>query len=236
MLILGYGFLLQKNRLPFDNSLLAFLIQLHLISGIAYILIFFIHVVSIRKFFIFAILLSISLMIFFLLIHVINQDLTQQDKVPVKNKGSQLILTLATARQFYLDLFFDVFGYPPDDRMSTKEELFDAVNQYRVARGMDALREHPSLCGIAQADFQQLYAFYSNRTVQIVRRSSQKGEITEIGEIINAGLQPNEGQHIVNAKWARSFSSQKTLLEDPQWQFGCAAVSEFNVTFIFGKY
>ncbi|MBI4009342.1 hypothetical protein HY357_03845, partial [Candidatus Roizmanbacteria bacterium] len=108
MLILGYGFLLQKNRLPFDNSLLAFLIQLHLISGIAYILIFFIHVVSIRKFFIFAILLSISLIIFFLLIHVINQDLTQQDKVPVKNKGSQLILTLATARQFYLDLFFDV--------------------------------------------------------------------------------------------------------------------------------
>lgn len=236
VILLAYGYLVQKSRLPFDNTFLTLFVEINLLSGIVYLVIFLAQITGLKKLLIFGSTIGSSLLLIYYVISIIAQIASIEKGEPRTEPLPQSIRVLADARQFYLDLFFDVFGYPPDDRMSTAKELFDAANKYRSARALPPLQEHSSLCQIAKADFQELYAFASSKNFAIVRHSEQKEAFGPIGEIIQSGSQPNLGKHIVGVRWARSFSQQKEILEDPEWQFGCGVVSEFNVVFVFGKY
>lgn len=234
--LITYGFLLQKQTLALDNNLLSLLVEISLSTAIVYLFLFFLQLIGLKKLLLMALLLGFTFYLIYFVINSIAQIASIETGQPRKKPLPPSIRLLADARQFYLDLFFDAFGYPPDQNMSTAKELFEAVNQYRRARALASLLEHSSLCQIAQADFQALYPFISTKNYALVKLFEQREGFAKMGEIIQTAPHPNIGKHIVNVRWARSFSQQKEILEDPEWRFGCGAVSEYNVTFVFGKY
>lgn len=138
--------------------------------------------------------------------------------------------------KFYSDLLFEVFGYPPDIRMATSDEILTAVNNYRQKLGFSELIENDTLCQIAQARISELSSFSTSKKYEAVNTYQIDNIlIKDVGEIVQSMPQPNLAPNIVEKNWARFFGPEKKLLNDASWEFGCSLVSDYKVVFVFGK-
>lgn len=75
----------------------------------------------------------------------------------------------------------------------------------------------------------------ARRFAKVKNYSQENLDFKQIGEIVQANAQPNSGKSIVNLKWARLYSAEKTTLEDSSFEYGCAVVSNYSLVFIFGR-
>ena len=124
---------------------------------------------------------------------------------------------------------------PPDPAMSTRDELFDAMNSYRSTHGVNQLKRSDLLCSIAQ-----------NRAAEQVANGGLDGhagfdkyagnqeEFSRMGEVLFGGVQPQYGVHIVEYGWDRSLTGHREAIRNPDWQYGCGGIAGYFAVFIFG--
>lgn len=124
---------------------------------------------------------------------------------------------------------------PPDSRMSTPDELYEAINNYRSAHGVNRLQKSDFLCSVAE-----------NRAVEQVANGGLDGhagfekyakdqnEFGRMGEVLFGGVQPQYGVHIVEFGWDRSLTGHREAIRDPNWQAGCGGIADYFAVFVFG--
>ena len=125
---------------------------------------------------------------------------------------------------------------PPDPTMSTADELFDAMNNYRKAHSVSTLTKNDLLCSIAQNRANEQFANGDldnhagfNKYVQ------DQDEFSLMGEVLFGGSQPQYGVHIVEFGWNRSLTGHKEAIQDPDWNHGCGGVAGYFAVFIFAS-
>lgn len=127
-------------------------------------------------------------------------------------------------------------AHPADSRMSTSEELFVAVNEYRKAHGIGTLEKNDLLCSIAQNRANEQLSYGSlDSHAGFEKYARNQTDFDAMGEILYGGVQNQLGVHIVEWGWARSQTGHKESLEDRKWQNGCGGVAGLFAVFIFGK-
>lgn len=126
---------------------------------------------------------------------------------------------------------------PPDPRMSTQDELFDAINQYRKANGINEVQKSDALCTIAQkrAD-EQLANGALDDHAGFDKYVNGQNEFSTMGEVLFGGNQPEYGVHIVEFGWARSLTGHREAIRDTNWQYGCGGIAGYYAVFIFGTH
>lgn len=124
---------------------------------------------------------------------------------------------------------------PPDPRMSTSDELFDAMNDYRRSHGVNTLQRSGTLCNIAQNRANEQIANGSlDDHAGFSKYAQNQNEFSRVGEVLFGGVQPQYGVHIVEYGWDRSLTGHKEAISDPNWQFGCGGIAGYYAVFIFG--
>lgn len=124
---------------------------------------------------------------------------------------------------------------PPDPQMSTADELFEAINNYRRAHNVSALTKNDLLCSIAQnrADEQLAKGELDNHE-GFDKYAKDQNEFNRMGEVLFGGAQPQYGVHIVEYGWDRSLTGHKEAIQNPGWNYGCGGVAGYFAVFIFG--
>ncbi|KKQ75426.1 MAG: hypothetical protein US96_C0011G0024 [Candidatus Woesebacteria bacterium GW2011_GWB1_38_5b] len=123
---------------------------------------------------------------------------------------------------------------PQDSKMSTEDELFDAMNVYRSTHGVNQLQKNDLLCSIAQNRAAEQVAndgFDSH--AGFGKYASNQNEFSKMGEVLFGGAQPQYGVHIVEYGWDRSLTGHRETIRNPDWQFGCAGIADFFAVFVF---
>lgn len=124
---------------------------------------------------------------------------------------------------------------PPDPRMSTAEELFEAMNNYRRAHSLSILQKSDLLCSIADNRAKEQSANGKlDGHAGFGKYAEEQNEFSVMGEVLFGGAQPQYGVHIVEFGWDRSLTGHKEAIQDPSWQFGCGGISGYFAVFIFG--
>lgn len=125
---------------------------------------------------------------------------------------------------------------PPDSRMSTAEELFDAMNSYRSAHGVSTLQKSDTLCSIAQNRANEQVANGKlDGHVGFEKYAKEQEEYAGMGEVLFGGSQPQYGVHIVEFGWDRSLTGHREAIQNPSWQYGCGGIADYYAVFIFGS-
>lgn len=104
--------------------------------------------------------------------------------------------------------------------MTTPEELFEAMNNYRKAHGLSILQKNGTLCYIAQAragELQQLGKLDSHAGMD--KYTHSQNEFNHLSEVISAGVYPESGVHIVEWGFDRSLTGHKEAISNPVWQY-----------------
>lgn len=124
---------------------------------------------------------------------------------------------------------------PPDPRMSTADELFEAMNNYRKARNVQNLAKSDLLCSIAEnrADEQLANGDLDNHA-GFDKYAQNQNEFSRMGEVLFGGVQPQYGVHIIEYGWDRSLTGHKEAIQDPDWSHGCGGIAGYFAVFIFG--
>lgn len=124
---------------------------------------------------------------------------------------------------------------PPDPRMSTADELFSAMNDYRRGHNVQLLTKNDLLCSIAQkrAD-EQLANGGLDGHAGFNKYAQDQQEFQRMGEVLFGGVQPQYGVHIVEYGWDRSLTGHKEAIQDPEWNHGCGGIAGYYAVFIFG--
>lgn len=124
---------------------------------------------------------------------------------------------------------------PPDPRMSTPEELFDAINNYRRAHNVQTITRNDTLCDIAKkrAD-EQLANGGLDGHAGFEKYAQSQNDFYRVGEVLFGGVQPQYGVHIVEYGWDRSLTGHKEAIQNPSWNHGCGGVAGYFAVFIFG--
>lgn len=124
---------------------------------------------------------------------------------------------------------------PPDPRMSTATELFEAMNSYRSAHNVSILQKNDTICSIAakRAEEQVVNGGLDGHAGFEGHAQAQQ-EFSVMGEVLFGGVQPQYGVHIVEFGWDRSLTGHKEAIGDPSWQYGCGGVSGYYAVFVFG--
>ncbi len=236
VIVVGYFILAERKILPPQIETLTLLVNINFIGGIL-----FLTTIAIQLgFYTLRQLLSFKL-IFVLVIVVVGLFLFfRKQQVP---EGAQQISTTKTisnaandARVFYFALFFEIFGYPEDEKMATAEELFEAVNTYRNSRGLNEIEQNKYLCQLAQDRLQELFSVVYTTRYDVVRRySSEDPDVKEIGEIDEIVSRPSLATNLVERRWAHAFASPRDLLSDPRWNYGCGVITGQTIVFLFGR-
>jgi uncharacterized protein YkwD len=126
---------------------------------------------------------------------------------------------------------------PPDPRMSTPDELFEAINEYRRANGISLIQKSDSLCTIAQKRAEEQLANGSlDDHAGFEKYVNSQNEFSTMGEVLFGGNQPQYGVHIVEFCWARSLTGHKEAIRDTNWQQGCGGIAGYYAVFIFGTH
>ncbi|MBI2420973.1 MAG: CAP domain-containing protein [Candidatus Levybacteria bacterium] len=125
---------------------------------------------------------------------------------------------------------------PPDDHMSTEDELFDAMNSYRRAQGVEKVSKNDTICRIAHVRAEEQN---SNGELDghagFDKYVQEQNEFGVMGEVLFGGSQPQSGVHIVEFGWDRSLTGHREAIRDPQWNYGCGGVVGYFAVFVFGK-
>ncbi len=124
---------------------------------------------------------------------------------------------------------------PADSRMSTPDELFAAINDYRKAHGVQQVQKNDLICGIAQsrANEQQTNGDLDGHA-GFNKFFQNQEEFPRMGEVLFGGGQPQLGVHIVEYGWNRSLTGHKEAISDPNWNYGCGGIAGYFATFVFG--
>lgn len=125
---------------------------------------------------------------------------------------------------------------PPDPRMSSADELFEAMNNYRKAHNVSILQKSDLLCGIAQNRAREQE---SNGKLDghagFEKYAKDQQEFSTMGEVLFGGSQPQYGVHIVEYGWDRSLTGHREAIRNSSWQYGCGGVADYFAVFIFGS-
>ncbi len=125
---------------------------------------------------------------------------------------------------------------PPDPRMSTSDELFEAMNNYRKAHSVQTLTKNDLLCSIAQNRAnEQLANGELDGHAGFEKYAKDQNEFSTMGEVLFGGAQPQYGVHIIEYGWDRSLTGHKEAIQDPSWQYGCGGIAGYFAVFIFGS-
>lgn len=127
------------------------------------------------------------------------------------------------------------FSVPTNDQMSTRSELFDAVNSYRRSHNLTTLTSNTTICDIAQkrAEEQTANGGLDNHA-GFNKYGQSQNEFSHLGEVLYGG-QPLSGVHIVEFGWDRSLTGHKEALQNPDWQIGCGGISGYYAAFVFAN-
>lgn len=168
--------------------------------------------------------------------NTIEKDAVKTESVEVDIKYVEPNKPAFTWSVEKVDEHITKISIPPDDRMSTGEELNTAMNSYRNAHNLTAVQATEGICSIAQSRANEQSANNGldshagfNKYVQ------NQSEFTRMGEVLFGGNQPQYGVHIVEFGWDRSLTGHKEAIQDPSWRFGCGAISGYYAVFIFGS-
>lgn len=124
---------------------------------------------------------------------------------------------------------------PPDPRMSTADELFSAMNEYRKANAVQILTKNDLLCSIAQNRAnEQLANGDLDNHAGFDKYAENQEEFYRMGEVLFGGVQPQYGVHIVEFGWNRSLTGHKEAIQNPDWNHGCGGIAGYFAVFIFG--
>jgi len=140
-----------------------------------------------------------------------------------------------TAKNYYYQLFFELFGYPTSQQMANPEGLLQAVNAYRSTHKLSGLDEDVSLCEIAKKKMPDVLAVSPQKTFDEVKILTDEKDFKKVTQISQGIPSANTAQTIVNLRWANSYFPQKKVLDNPDWNVGCSAVSGTTIIFLFGK-
>lgn len=124
---------------------------------------------------------------------------------------------------------------PPDDHMSTDEELFLAVNNYRRAHGIAQVARSDTLCAIAKKRAQEQQALGTiDGHAGFAKYAQGQQEFSYLTEVLFGGDQPQSGVHIVEYGWDQSLTGHREAIQDRSMTHGCGGVAGFFAVFIFG--
>ena len=124
---------------------------------------------------------------------------------------------------------------PPDPRMSSAEELFSAMNDYRRAHNVQTLTRNDLLCSIAQKRAEEQLANGGlDGHAGFDKFADDQNEFYRMGEVLFGGSQPQYGVHVIEYGWDRSLTGHKEAIQDPDWNHGCGGIAGYYAVFIFG--
>lgn len=120
--------------------------------------------------------------------------------------------------------------------MSTADELFDAMNNYRQSHNISTLQKSDLLCGVAQnrANEQVANGGLDGHS-GFDKYAQDQNEFSQMGEVLFGGNQPQYGVHIVEYGWNRSLTGHKEAIQNPIWQYGCGGIAGYFAVFIFSS-
>lgn len=190
----------------------------------------------------------ILFLVFLILVSFSNQSNVVQKLFPRKNyyekpnasKIQRDIKLLPTQALFdwsveKVDEHITKISLPPDPRMSTADELFDAINNYRKAHNVSTLTKNDLLCSIAQNRAnEQLANGDLDNHAGFDKYAQNQEEFGRMGEVLFGGVQPQYGVHIIEYGWDRSLTGHKEAIQNPVWNHGCGGISGYFAVFIFG--
>lgn len=138
-------------------------------------------------------------------------------------------------RREKVDEHTTVMWLPPDDRMSTSDELFAAINSYRKAHGISEVAQNDTLCTIAQkrADEQQALGKIDGHA-GFPKYAQEQRDFSYLTEVLFGGEQPQSGVHIVEYGWDQSLTGHREAIQDRTMSHGCGGVAGYFAVFIFG--
>lgn len=173
-----------------------------------------------------AIVVVVFLCLYFFLFHP-SATFERLDRLQIK---------LSSIKNNVLILFFDVFGYPEDVKMASADELFQAINTYRNQQNFLPLEKKETLCIMAKNKLNTLPTIVHTNKYELISDLDDEGEATHQGkEIIQVFPQRVSAESIINRFWLRPFSQQKEVIENPIWRYGCGAITELQLVFIFSQ-
>lgn len=125
-------------------------------------------------------------------------------------------------------------SYIPDDPvMSTPEELFTAMNNYRASHGLSILQSNGKLCEVAGKRAAEAAVNFSHGGFE--KYVQDQNEFSLMAEVLHTGGKLN-GVHLVEYGWDRSLTGHKETIRDPRWTHGCGGISGTTAAFIFGQH
>lgn len=140
------------------------------------------------------------------------------------------------AKNSILGLFYSTFGYPADPRMTTADELFRVINSYRVQAGLTVLNKKDFLCEDAEASLKSLSSVIYTKKYEMIRDFRDDRERVFLGkELTQVFEQPVLAENVLARFWLQPFSQQKKIVDDSVWRYGCGAVSNLQLVFIFSQ-
>jgi uncharacterized protein YkwD len=118
--------------------------------------------------------------------------------------------------------------------MGTPDELFEAVNNFRVANSINPVVKHDTLCRIAQARADKMLADGKASHDGMEEQTRSQHDFEWVGEILEGGSKKRFAVHTVEWGWARSLTGHREALLNRSFTHGCGGVAGTFVAFIFG--
>lgn len=124
---------------------------------------------------------------------------------------------------------------PADKQMSTSDELWAALNAYRRAQNLPEFTRSDLLCTIAQNRANELQKNGKlDEHAGFSKYAHEQQTYNSMEEIIQGGVIPLSGTHLVEWGWDRSITGHRETLQSREMTDGCAAVSGLFAVGIFG--
>ncbi len=138
-------------------------------------------------------------------------------------------------KEVKLDAKTSASRFAPDDHMSTTDELFNAMNQYRQVHSLPSLNKNNTLCNMAQNRARELLKLgHLDGHEGASKYAHSQQEFDTIDEVLFGGIQPVIGVHIVEWGWDKSLTGHHEAINDPKWHDGCAGIAGYFAVFEFG--
>ncbi len=161
-----------------------------------------------------------------------TQPTRPQAKTSPKPSGDD---TQEWGKTVKLDEHTSLSKFAADDRMSTVDELNQAMNQYRITHNLPSLSFDSLLCNMAQTRADQLQANGAlDGHAGFGPLAHNQQSFNTLDEVTFGGVNKVSGVHIVEWGWDTSLTGHHDAISDPQWKEGCAGINGLFAVFIFG--